>query len=357
MVYNWRQLIMKKLLLTFVAMATSAMCFAQLQLATLEHEDSVSVYYGASALIEAHAAAVDGDIITLSPGMFTATDLTKLVTVRGAGMFNDTAAGVVRTTITGNFNIGTDSLNTSSPHHYTLEGLYCPGTIKYKKVYSPYLVKCFFNRFDYYNQNGRFTSAQIVNCIIAYFGVIDDDGFTSCQLVNSVFVYGRADRDGPENCAFTNCIVNITYGYTFHQSNQFYNSILYTNSNIGLYHDNQTPRFWNSYSSDYCIGINTLSDSTKFYYGILPADRHLHNYKTMEAVFKNFNGTFIDGETSFELQDSIATTILGSDGTQVGIYGGPMPFDPYVYNHKVTAARRTTPDGFLDLEIKLYDEE
>lgn len=60
---------------------------------------------------------------------------------------------------------------------------------------------------------------------------------------------------------------------------------------------------------------------------------------------------------NFELQDSIATTILGNDGTQVGIYGGPMPFDPYVYNHKVSAARRTTPDGFLDLEIKLYDEE
>lgn len=353
MVYNWRQLIMKKLLLTFVAMATSAMCFAQLQLATLEHEDSVSVYYGGSALIEAHAAAVDGDIITLSPGMFTATDLTKLVTVRGAGMFNDTAAGVVRTVISGTLNIGVDTLNTTTTHHLTLEGLYC-SNVQLRKLYSPYWVKCYFGTIGYYNVHGGiFSHGQVVNCIIAGWSENSYENISSTSFVNSVVIYNSSYYSG--SCTYNNCVVKCSNSVSWHKKNQFVNSILYCNESNG-YHDYQTPRFWNSYSSDYCIGINTLSDSTIFYYGILPADRHLHNYKTMEAVFKNFNGTIIDGETSFELQDSIATTILGSDGTQVGIYGGPMPFDPYVYNHKVTAARRTTPDGFLDLEIELYEE-
>lgn len=336
-------------------MATSAMCFAQLQLATLEHEDSVSVYYGASALIEAHAAAVDGDIITLSPGMFTATDLTKLVTVRGAGMFNDTAAGVVRTVISGGLKIGVDTLNTTTTHHLTLEGLYC-SNVQLRKLYSPYWVKCYFGSVGYYTSNGGvFSHGQVVNCIIAGWSENSSEKINSTSFVNSVVIHSSSHH--PSSCTFNNCIVYMNNSYSFHMYNQFTNSILFCSNSVSSYHDQNTPRFWNSYSSDYCIGINYSSDSTRIYYGILPADRHLHNYKTMEAVFKNFNGTVVDGETSFELQDSIATTILGNDGTQVGIYGGPMPFDPYVYNHKVSAARRTTPDGFLDLEIKLYDED
>ncbi len=57
-----------------------------LLLATLNHEGSISPYYGSSALQEAYNAANHGDVITLSSGSFLGTDIKKAITLRGAGM-------------------------------------------------------------------------------------------------------------------------------------------------------------------------------------------------------------------------------------------------------------------------------
>ena len=56
------------------------------QLATLQHQDQVSIFYGAESLKRAVAAASDGDVITLSAGQFDAPTFDKELTVRGAGM-------------------------------------------------------------------------------------------------------------------------------------------------------------------------------------------------------------------------------------------------------------------------------
>ena len=55
-------------------------------MATLNHEGTISTFYGTVALRQAHAAAVSGDVITLSSGTFLSTDISKAVTIRGAGM-------------------------------------------------------------------------------------------------------------------------------------------------------------------------------------------------------------------------------------------------------------------------------
>ena len=68
--------------------------------------------------------------------------------------------------------------------------------------------------------------------------------------------------------------------------------------------------------------------------------------------------TYTDG-MSMALVDSIATTILGDDGTQVGIYGGPYPFDFMVTNPQIgncTAARRTNAQGKLEVDIEVIND-
>ena len=185
--------------------------------------------------------------------------------------------------------------------------------------------------------------------------------FVNSVILNFVSVYSGYFTGN----TFTNCICGIRNSENYHQYSQFNNCILFcNNNNSGTYTLSGTTYYYPANSSEYCIGINQNTNHTYYSSYIyldgrapLIENHHLHNYGSLDAIFKTFRGSYEDNATSFELQDSIATTILGSDGTQVGIYGGPMPFDPYVYNHKVTAARRTTPDGFLDLEIKLYDEE
>lgn len=80
---------MKKSIILAIALVMSVATFAQ-QLATLNHNDSITVYYGMNALQQAHASAVNGDIITLSSGIFNSVNITKAVTIRGAGAWTDT---------------------------------------------------------------------------------------------------------------------------------------------------------------------------------------------------------------------------------------------------------------------------
>ena len=67
----------------------SANIYAQKQVATLNHNGEISVYYGENSLRTAHSAAVAGDVITLSPGTFNACVITKPITLRGAGCEDD----------------------------------------------------------------------------------------------------------------------------------------------------------------------------------------------------------------------------------------------------------------------------
>ena len=133
---------MKKALLLCLTLLAATFVFAQQQLATLNHNDSISVFYGASALQQAHAAAVNGDIITLSPGSFNSVDITKAITIRGAGMFPDTVTGIGNTTLLNHFtlNIAYDPL-----HNLIMEGINCTGeTMSYSTIYDPQFSKCLF---------------------------------------------------------------------------------------------------------------------------------------------------------------------------------------------------------------------
>ena len=74
---------MKKFFVSLVMLLSlsAASVFAQSSLiATLSHEGEVSLYYGASALQQAHEAATHGDVITLSSGTFTSVKITKAIT-------------------------------------------------------------------------------------------------------------------------------------------------------------------------------------------------------------------------------------------------------------------------------------
>ena len=82
--------IMKKFFISLVALVCAAMCFAQSsRLATLSHDGKVTTFYGAFALRDAHDAASNGDVITLSSGTFNAVTIKKALTIRGAGMVID----------------------------------------------------------------------------------------------------------------------------------------------------------------------------------------------------------------------------------------------------------------------------
>lgn len=145
MLYNRRTHKMKKTLLLFAALCMATLGSAQQPFATLTHNDSVQVFYGMNALQQAHAAAVDGDVINLSSGAFNAVDITKALTIRGQGMFNDDSIGLVRTRILNSFTVEVpDTVN-----RLTLIGLNYEANMNLRVANNPLFLKCRFQTIEH----------------------------------------------------------------------------------------------------------------------------------------------------------------------------------------------------------------
>lgn len=332
---------MKKLVFLGLSILMMTASFAQNQLATLLHNDSITAFYGPQALQSAHAAAVNGDVITLSEGSFESVDITKAVTIRGAGMFADSVARTMPTMLQGDFTIDVpqDSINNC---FLTLEGIYHYENVKYQQAYNPFFLKCKFKKISYYNlAYSSMNNARFLNCIIEEFGYVSR--VTGTHFINSVILSDLSSM----TCTLENSIARQSSNYT--NSKSIINSIVYCN--------NTTSGSNNGRSSFYSIGIN--GNSSGGYYDTVTVRNNLHNYNFLSDVFKTFTGSYTDA-TMFQLKDSIAATVLGTDGTQVGIYGGPYPFDPSVRNPligRATVSRTTTSEGKLEVEIQVLSEE
>ena len=76
-------------------------------------------------------------------------------------------------------------------------------------------------------------------------------------------------------------------------------------------------------------------------------------------VFETFNG-IVSYDSIYQLKNDIATGFLGHDGTEVGIYGGLMPYSTrphYMIIRNCNVAGRTTIDNKLSVEIELLNED
>ena len=76
---------------------------------------------------------------------------------------------------------------------------------------------------------------------------------------------------------------------------------------------------------------------------------------TFEEVFQTFTGT-ITFDNSYQLTDNIATSFLGNDNTEVGIYGGMAPYNtklPYQIIKNCKVASRTDENQQLGVQIEL----
>lgn len=321
-----------------MAVMTSVSALSQSALiATLTHEGNISTFYGASALQQAHAAAADGDIITLSSGTFQSVNITKGVTIRGAGMqFLDN--GAEPTIITGAFDIG--SVNAGPVQNLTFEGIYTNSIVQYRcEVINATFLKCRFNSFG---QNfGRLTNAQFIHCRVGNGLQLNGSSSATCigcviwnpstnsvsynsfQMQNCV-LYNGDSWDGFQNSSLRNCILIANREYAIPSSTNVYNC-------VDVYEDEGTSLFEN------------VPNSTN------------KRVQGLSNILKSGTMTYGDSFT-YELTDEALATYLGSDGTQVGIYGGNLPFDATPTNpqiKKCNVASRSTADGKLSVEIEV----
>ena len=142
---------MKKLFLCLVSLLTVTVNYAQNTLvATLSHGENVQVFYGAKALVDAHNAAENGDIITLSSGNFSIASITKAVTIRGAGMYDSEDKSIKATTISSNGSFGlTLNIPKNLSQQLIVEGVYFRSRVGWD-----YLENAIFSRDEHTCQNG-----------------------------------------------------------------------------------------------------------------------------------------------------------------------------------------------------------
>lgn len=343
---------MKKNILLAVALMLSAITLAQPQLATLNHNNTITPFYGSNALVQAHAAAVAGDIITLSSGVFNSTNITKPITLRGAGAWGDTNIGA--TILRNGFRIQIEADNT---HHLTMEGINVPHTVILYTIYNPQFIKCFFQRIghgtsdDEHGQGAH--HASFVNCIIGHWHThVDYYASHLCNVEGTQFINSVIMDCDKYNIleVYTNCIVKQDPVYA--TSRMFQNCILY-------YARTQASTPANNGTTSFnCLFVQTstaVSDADNLFAST--AGHVLWNIRGLDSVFSTFYGSTI--EESFRLLPTAASTYIGTDGTQIGIYGGAMPFDPRVTNpliRRVSVAPRSTPTGQLSVDIEVVNE-
>ncbi len=331
---------MKKFLFTLVTLFLSVTAFAQSALiATLSHGDSISVYYGANALRDAHTAATDGDIITLSSGTFISTDISKAITLRGAGMLPDSALQILPTIIAGDFYLSAKTDTT--PHRLTIEGIYHNDRISIDlKIFGAQFIKCRLSNLTYSSSGSKLLNSTFIHCQVTKNMALPGSTFTmiSCVAKDIDISSGYAEMK--------NCII-INTRATNDQNLSCYNCILYNN------HSNYSYAPMTAYN---CIGYG----NSKIFENITNTTNKILKTDT-ENIFKTYKFTtnLSDGET-YELTEEAKKKYFGMDGTEVGIYGGSFPYDITPTNPRIVkcnVASKSTADGKLSVDIEVKAAE
>lgn len=179
--------------------------FAAKLTATLQSGDKVTPFYGGNAFVEAYNAAVNGDIITLSPGEFYATNIEKSITVIGTYAFSDDLSRA--TLFSASVTISADDVTlegirfTKSPIGVTIKGadnltinrcwinvLNDVEKEGHKYHNNTIFMDCYIND---YNAMSLSQNAVLRNCSVNYFNDMNEIGnpalIENCNV--SIFAY------------------------------------------------------------------------------------------------------------------------------------------------------------------------
>lgn len=325
---------MKKLILSLIAVAVGTLSsFAQSDLvATLSHGSSFSTFSGIDALAQAYEAAVEGDVITLSPGVFNAVNIEKAITVRGAGMQPMESNGYVATQLSGQMVVKVPS-NTSSI--LTLEGVQVLGasSIGGNSLAPVHFIGVRFEK----DVAAAGVSAYATSCIfgtslISQFqisGITNGDQNTTLNCFNCVMVSasssGHNSYSSVAKIVAKNCIFRVGWDRLPYSS---LTSCIVMSGDTG---DNAPLS--ETCNAHNCIGINTRYTPNVFENILDPSNTMAEGFNIFKTL--TWLGKSPAFTETFELTETAAATYLGDDGTQVGIYGGTNPFNPTPSNPQV----------------------
>lgn len=319
---------MKKLLLAVVSIMFAATSFAQNALvASLSHEGDVTYFYGGKALQQAvEAAAESGDTINLSGGSFEASDITKAITLRGAGIASEEPTYIV-----GEFSMNIPS---TIKGQFFMEGIICRNRILMAGTFNdPYFFKSQVQKIDLVESTATIKNIMVVSSKLPE-GIFLR-GSSTTYLVNSfVGDVGRESNATEASVTATNCVLN-----TYAGGIRFYNSLVYNCIFVA-------PGYTEGRLHETCIATNCTSTGSRYAYGIFDYAIKTNCPSVEGAIFKD--------DAEYELCDEMKDVLKGNDNTEMGMYGGLQPYNPtpsYPVIQSISVDKQSNEQGKINVEV------
>lgn len=334
-----------------------AMCLASLSVmaqsslvAILTHEGATTEYYGITAFANAVAASADGDLITLSTGVFNGASINKSLNIRGTGTTPAEQATSINTEVVIDKSADPDE----SKHWLNFEGINFDCQIAFVKpqnkddlyeIKDLQFKKCIIKNIgykEYYNNGYYFATlrnCRLINCLVKENFIVMNESEVS--FINSVVSGYSVSNDwrgtNPKVNSLNSVLItnNAPRALTYMSGR---NSIFVFNSTTTNDRNGSYYLLPPTISMDNCIFTGNFTE-TATEMADLTAPQYVTNcqYKPMSEVFESATSyTTIEMNNDYALTTG-AQSILGSDGTQLGIYGGAAP-----YSATVTYPRFTT---------------
>ena len=333
---------MKKLLLFLVALAaiaTSAHAQNELQCATLQHGEDMTVFIGTGGFASAYEAAVDGDVITLSAGEFSMPSyIYKGISIYGSG-FEDNEETSTEVTKLSNMVIAMYSTyNSQELTGLHLEGLYINGDIRINRSNNAIetlkdftLKKCYVNG-TIYNGIDTIENAVIDQCVLMGAGL--HDGYSA----------GENEGRVVKSMLFTHSYINgVIGGYNSELSFVWVDHCI-SKSEFAMYNQGKKIVWTNSlllgepHNSNYApagslsVVKNCIIWKNQFDGSVTLENNYI--LPVLSDIFTDEATNEYSSTRTFELVQP--DTWVGTDGTQVGLHGGTgwskVPGIPVVKN-------------------------
>lgn len=322
----------KKLFLVLVTALVSISVFAQdVTLATLQQGETTQLFYGSDGFLKALDAANDGDVITLSAGTFHVKTITKAVKVFGAGYTLNVDKGIYPTVLDRGFDIILPNGK---------EGLLLEGFCSYSNIETRGSIVAF-----------TFRKLRVMNIIIG--GQSKNGLIDQCRVAGWIY----PDRTS-DNLHITNTIADRIHENSTGAILTIENSIFgITSETTALLRNNRIVSVYDSYSVQGSLKNTCKAYNNSFKNGNSDGLQMQSGNTTVDDItlFGREIASYSDQET-YELTTSAKTTYLGTDGTQIGIYGGSSPFTITPSNPQIVLKKidqKSTSDGKLNVSFKV----
>ena len=311
---------MKKIVLLIFALCYTVVAYAQGTdqiSAILQHGDTETIFIGNTGLAKAYEAAVDGDVIILSQGVFEPmNNMSKALTIYGAGFEDNAETNTATTTINGTVRLGDGSDTEFDGIH--IEGVKINGPLGLNSQLKNLTIqRCSIVNnieFNHNTENVTIRQCYILGHILGQGKLANGLLISNCYITNNI------------NKFSVNSFVHIDHSYMGHMysyRDREYAQFLWTNSII------------DKLSGDMPSGKAAIVKNCIFFQKYWYDDVNLENCYLLSSIAD----ILADGENAdysptrtFELKDP--TTYVGTDGTPIGLSGGAgwnkVPSNPYV---------------------------